>query len=226
MAVAPTLLALLTLASVATAAEPTPLAPTPTVQSAAPAAPVGPAPAGAQPTSLDANSAYDGPLATQQHVSEMNDRLAGVGIGFDMGLWGDRFANGLKVDVPLGTGRLGQFFGVRLRGLVVHDDFEGRFQPVAAGGVELFGRSPVQLGALRVYGAGGLYYGATMNTLSGDAAPELVGGGHFGVEFAANKRQTFSFEVGGQGPISDREFDAGASVMAGTTIYLGKVGGR
>lgn len=164
-------------------------------------------------------------ILSDQDVLDMNDRLGGVGIGFDMGLWGDRYANGLKVDVPLGKGDLGQHFGVRLRGVMVHDDTGDRFTPVAAGGAELFGRGPVLLGVVRVYGGGGLYYGGIVDSQI-ETAPTLIGGGHFGVEVAASKRQTFSFEVGGQGPLTPEEFDAGASVMAGTTVYLGKVGRR
>ncbi len=175
-------------------------------------------------SALAADAPADGPLATEQYIAEVNDRWGGVGIGMDIGLWGDRFGQGFKVDVPFGSGTAGQHFGARGRVLLVHDDFGGQFAPVAAGGVELFGRGPVMLGIVRVYGAGGFYYGTTLNRV--DATPALAGGGHFGVEFAASKRHSFTFEVGGQGPMHPDEIDAGASVMAGTTVYLGRVGGK
>jgi len=160
-----------------------------------------------------------GPLATEEWVRETNARWRGVGIGYDNGLWGSRFAQGLKVDVPLGN-RLGQFLGVRARGTLVHNDANAQFAPVAMGGLELFGRGPVLLGVLRVYGGGGLYYGGPVG---GEAAPAtLAGGGHYGVEFLVSRRASFSFEVGGQGPLHPQEIDAGASVMAGSTVYLGR----
>jgi hypothetical protein len=212
MPITTTALALLSLTQVAAAAPGVPpIAPTPTPAAAAAA---------------QTHPVADYALLSDQDVLDMNDRLAGVGVGFDMGLWGDRYANGLTVSIPFGKGDLGQHFGVRLRGVLVHDDTGDQFTPVAAGGAELFGRGPVLLGVLRVYGGGGLYYGGIVNSPSVDSTPELIGGGHFGVEFAVTKRQTFSFEVGGQGPISPEEFDAGASVMAGWTIYLGKPGRR
>ena len=166
----------------------------------------------------------DGPVATQQYVAEMNDRWSGVGVGVDGGLWGTRYGSSLKVDVPFGNGRLGQAFGARLRGVIVHSDDDGVFSPIGMGGVELFGRTPVILGVLRLYGGGGLYYGEAL--AREDASAGLIGGGHYGMEFAAAPRLAFTLEVGGQGPLHPEEVDAGASVMAGTTVYLGRVRGQ
>lgn len=165
----------------------------------------------------------DGPVATAEYVAEVNDRWGGVGLGFDMGLWGSAFGTSLKADLPLGSGRLGQHLGVRVRGLSVHDEYQGDFTPVVAGGAELFGRGPVMFGAFRVYGGGGFYYGGTLGRAAHVYAPAVVGAGHFGVELAASPRQSFTIEIGGQGPMSPEGTDEGASVMAGTTIYLGRV---
>ena len=57
----------------------------------------------------------DGPVPTAQYIADVNDYWTGVGIGYDNGLWGSRFGQGLKVDVPFGNGRLGRHFGVRLK---------------------------------------------------------------------------------------------------------------
>ena len=165
----------------------------------------------------------DGPELSSAYVAEVNDRWGGVGLGFDMGLWGSRFGTSFKADLPFGSGRVGQHLGMRVRSLSIHDDFEGSFNPVVAGGAELFGRGPVVLGIVRVYGGGGFYYGGTLGRTEHVYAPALVGAGHFGLEVAASPRQSFTFEVGGQGPMSAEGIDEGASVMAGTTLYLGKV---
>lgn len=170
------------------------------------------------------DAAYTDETSRLAPTEVINDRFAGVGVGFDVGLWGDRFGSGVKVDIPAGTGTLGQHFGVRLRGISVHDDTDAGFSPVLAGGAELFGRGPVMLGVVRVYGGGGLYCGGTVDPIeSALTDPALIGGGHFGVEFVHSPRTSFTFEVGGQGPMHADEIDAGASVMAGMTVYLGKV---
>jgi hypothetical protein len=163
----------------------------------------------------------NGPLATQAVVDTVNDHFTGVGIGMDHGLWGTRYGSSLKLDLPFGHGKIGKVFGVRLRSVVVHNDDDGQFSPIGMAGAELFGRTPVFLGLVRLYGGGGFYYGKPL-AIEG-AEPALIGGGHYGMEFAASPRLAFTLEVGGQGPIHPDEVDAGASVMAGTTVYLGRV---
>lgn len=162
-----------------------------------------------------------GPMPTLEQIQDTNDRWSGVGIGYDNGLWGSRFAQGLKVSLPFGSGRVGRHLGLRLRGTFIHDDTGDRFTPVLAGGAELFGRSPVFLGVLRTYGGGGFWYGDTFGR--DDSVASVAGGGHYGVEVIASPRTSFTFEVGGQSPLHPEQVDAGASVMAGTTVYLGRV---
>ena len=89
------------------------------------------------------------------------------------------------------------------------------------GGAELFGRGPVLAGIVRVYGGGGLWYGGPM---VGEGWTGLAGGGHYGIEALVWDRQSFTFEVGGQSGLDGGGRGAGASVMAGTTVYFGALG--
>jgi hypothetical protein len=160
------------------------------------------------------------PELDREHAVRINRNWRGLGIGYDNGLWGSGFAQGVKLDVPFGP-RVGQFLGVRLRGVMVHP--HGGPGPVGFGGAELFGRGPVLAGVVRVYGGGGAWYGGV---LGGDEEATLAGGGHSGVEVLLNPRMSFSFEVGGQSPVDPGARTAGASVMAGSTVYLGGLGRR
>ncbi len=140
-------------------------------------------------------------------------RWDGVGVGYDHGLWGTRFAQSVSVDVPVGPER-GRYSGVRLRAqqLVPVAD-RGAWR--GGGGVELFGRGPVLLGILRVYGGGGVW---THATLDGDLA--WSGGGHYGLEARLSERSTFRFEIGGQGGSDPTA--SGASAVAGMCVWLGR----
>lgn len=158
------------------------------------------------------------PEIDQHYAAVVNRNWRGLGIGYDNGLWGSSYGQGLKLDVPFGP-RLGQFVGVRLRGVMTVSG--GGAEPIGMAGVELFGRTPVYAGLVRLYGGGGLWYGGAFDQ------PELqvAGGGHYGVEVALNPRMSFHFEVGGQSPVDAAGGrDAGASVMGGATIYLGGLG--
>jgi hypothetical protein len=137
------------------------------------------------------------------------------------GLWGSQFGQGLKVDLPFGP-KVGQYMGIRLRGLFVHEETATEFTPVVGGGAEIFGRGPVLMGVVRVYGGGGVYVGEALNLAA--AEPRWTLGGHYGVEVLVSPRNSFTFEVGGQGPLHPDGNDAGASVMAGATFYLGALG--
>src|SRR5688572_6813525 len=97
------------------------------------------------------------PEIDHDYAVRINRNWRGLGIGYDNGLWGSAFAQGVRVDVPFGP-KLGQFFGARLRGIVAHGAAEAA--PAGLGGVELFGRGPVLAGVARVYGGGGAWYGA------------------------------------------------------------------
>jgi len=174
------------------------------------------------------------PILDQEFVERVNRNWRGLGIGYDNGLWGSWFAQGIKVDVPFGP-RVGQFMGVRIRGLVALGDsysvllasyISPHYEPLYLAGGELFGRSPVWGGIVRVSGGGGAYYGSTRFVSTDDEADfdGLVAGGHFGVEAILWERGSFTFEVGGQsGPDGDPR-SSGASVMGGVMVYLGGLG--
>lgn len=170
------------------------------------------------PAALAGGAPELGPRATPEEIEAINRVWRGVGIGYENGLWGSDFAQGISLQVPFGA-KLGQFVGARARVQMSHASDElGEWSPLYRGGLELFGRGPVLLGILRVYGGGGVYMG-----IPADNAPDpvITGGGHYGVEFACAKKVSFSFEVGGQGPTHEGA-GAGASVMAGSTVYFGK----
>jgi len=167
-----------------------------------------------------------GQLATPAQLDRINRIWRGVGVGFDMGFWGQaHFAQSLKVDIPFGW-RVGQFFGVRVRGVMVYSDADAGLDsvrdPVFDSGRELFGRSPVLLGLLRVYGGGGAWVGARLHPTNVGRTWKVGGGGHFGVEFALASRASLQIEIGGQAPGHALGYDAGASVMAGVMVYLGR----
>jgi hypothetical protein len=167
-----------------------------------------------------------GPLPTPAHLDRMNRIWRGVGIGVDMGLWGQaHFAQSLKIDIPFGW-RIGQFFGIRTRGIMAYTDSDPGLDtvgdPVFNGGIELFGRGPVLLGILRVYGGGGAWIGARLRPTDVGRSWNVGGGGHFGVEFVLAPRASLQFELGGQAPGHALGYDAGASVMSGVMIYTGR----
>ncbi|HZO14952.1 MAG TPA: hypothetical protein VFB62_16870, partial [Polyangiaceae bacterium] len=108
-----------------------------------------------------AAAAFDGelvtdPLPSADYAREVNSHARGLGIGIDMGFWGSGFAQGLHLDIPMPV--IGQFFGVRARGLVAWGPFDApEIDPAVLGGVEVFGRSPVVFGLARIYGGGGFH---------------------------------------------------------------------
>jgi hypothetical protein len=153
------------------------------------------------------------------YVTRVNRNLRGLGLGYDNGLWGGDFAQGVKIDVPFGP-RLGQFVGARLRGVMTHPS-SVEDGPIGMAGLELFGRGPVMAGLVRVYGGGGAWYGGTLGS---SEEPALAFGGHYGLEALLTPRMTFAIEIGGQSPVDGGGRSAGASVMGGATFYLGGLG--
>lgn len=162
-----------------------------------------------------------GPMLTREHVVAMNRRARGVGLGYDNGLWGRGFAQGIKIDVPFGK-RVGQFFGLRVRTAFVHS-LDGPYDPVINTGLEAFGRGPVIYGVVRAYGGGGAWIGIRPVPTSDGGTWAITGGGHFGFEVFYTPRSSFTFEVGGQGSGHHLDMDAGASVLAGIVLYLGDI---
>lgn len=161
------------------------------------------------------------PVLTRDYAIEVNRRARGLGIGFRQGLWGQGFGQSLHLDVPFGR-RVGQFFGARLTGTVVHGEAADRYDPVAFGSVELFGRSPVLGGLIRIYGGGGVMMGGRLHPRIDGRRYGIAGGGHMGIEAFAAPRVSFSIEVGGQGPVHALGIDGGASVMGGMSFWFGR----
>lgn len=166
------------------------------------------------------------PVLDKDYSVAVNRRARGVGLGFSQGLWGRGFGQSLRVDVPFGR-RVGQFFGLRAHGTVVHGksprvDGTDRWDGVVLGGLELFGRSAVMGGVVRAYGGGGVYAGGRPQPTATGAQFGLTGGGHMGVEVFVTPRNAFSIEVGAQGPVHALGLDAGARVVGGWSIYFGR----
>lgn len=160
------------------------------------------------------------PVADAAYSQAVNRSARGLGLGIHQGLYGSAFAQRLHLDVPFGR-RVGQFFGLRVQGTVGYN-VRGAFDPVAFGGVELFGRSPVMGGLVRIYGGGGVFVGGRFAPRVEGARLGVAGGGHMGIEAFATPRMSFSVEVGGQAPVHALGLDAGASVMGGINLYFGR----
>jgi hypothetical protein len=163
------------------------------------------------------------PVLDQAYSTRVNRRARGLGFGLRQGLWGPgNFAQSLHLDIPFGR-VIGQFFGMRVHATFVHPphDTPG-WDPTLFGGVELFGRSPVIGGVVRIYGGGGLFVGGRPLPTSLGRHWGISGGGHMGIEAFAAPMMSFSVEVGGQGNVHALGYDAGPSVMGGINFYFGR----
>jgi hypothetical protein len=182
-------------------------------------------PAPAVPEAARESPADERPLGSfsDDQIRWVQNRWSGVGVGYDNGLWGSHYGQTLKLSIPFGR-KLGRFFGLRVRGGIVHydDPVRDRYDPVLNVGGELFGRSPVWAGVLRVYGGGGLWAGIRPNPSSEGSQVALGGGGHFGLEAFAAPFMSFTFEVGGQAPGHSLGIDSGGSAMGGLMFYFGR----
>jgi hypothetical protein len=152
---------------------------------------------------------------------DVNRRARGLGLGMRQGLWGRSFAQALHLDVPFGR-RVGQFFGLRLQGIIVHAGEGHRYDGVVMGGLELFGRSPVMGGVVRLYGGGGVWAGGRIAPTSEGRTWGVAGGGHLGIEAFAAPSLAFAVEIGGQSPVHALGYDGGPSVMGGIHVYFGR----
>jgi len=160
------------------------------------------------------------PVADAAYSQAVNRSARGLGFGIDQGIYGGAFGQRLHLDVPFGR-RVGQFFGLRVQGTVAYN-VRGAFDPVAMGGLELFGRSPVMGGIVRVYGGGGVFVGGRFAPGVEGRRFGIAGGGHMGIEAFAMPRMSFSVEIGGQAPVHALGLDAGASVLGGINFYFGR----
>jgi hypothetical protein len=161
------------------------------------------------------------PVADQEYSLKVNRAARGVGFGYANGLWGRGFAQRLHLDIPFGR-RIGQFFGLRLQGTFVHSGVDDRYDPVAFGGLELFGRSPVIAGIVRMYGGGGVFAGGRPLPNDEGRPWGVGGGGHLGIEAFISPRMAFAVEVGGQSHVHSLGLDSGASVMGLVNFYFGR----
>ncbi len=150
-----------------------------------------------------------GPLPTEEYIRDVNAAARRTSIGITNGMWGSAWGSDVHVDVPFGP-RVGQFYGARIRAIVV----DTSVNPAVAPGLELFGRSPVMMGVLRMYGGGGVH--VWIDTVTGDVLPG--GGGHMGFEGFVSPNMAFLMEIGGQG--SDLVGIGGASFLTGIHFYL------
>jgi hypothetical protein len=133
-----------------------------------------------------------------------------VGFGFEEGLWGMSWGQGLRVIVPFTAN-----FHVTLRGLYLMDvDSDDLYTASAGGRIDFIGRSDVYFNVLRLYGGGGVQVFAPVANTAGREA-QVGGGGQFGFEFFCSPHYSFFLEVGGQGG-SPRP---GATVFAGINLY-------
>jgi hypothetical protein len=132
----------------------------------------------------------------------------GPGIGYDLGLWGQGFGQGLRLKVPVSRN-----WGLNLRGIMAVADDPARWS--AGGRLELYGQSPVYLNLIRIYGGGGIQL---FHQFKGDHKGEtrLGGGGQWGFEFFMSPHLGFFIEVGGNG---NAHLVSGATVLSGITIY-------
>ena len=154
----------------------------------------------------------------ESYVAAVNRRALGVGLGLDQGYWGTGFGQALRIDVPFH-----RHFGMRARGILAHGPIEvdHDWDPALFGALEIYGRGPVMLGLARMYGGGGIHIGGRPNPQDDQGSFGIGGGGHLGIEMFLNPGYSFSVEIGGQAPVHELAYDAGASVMGGMTVYIG-----
>jgi hypothetical protein len=179
-----------------------------------------PSAAAAQEEEGEIGDLVPGPPATEAYAREVNSQARGLGIGIDQGFWGSGFAQGIHLDIPFPV--IGQFVGVRARGLVAWGPFDAtEVDPALFGGVEFFGRSPVVFGLARIYGGGGVHIGGRPHPTTDTDTFGVSGGGHLGVEVFGTPWMAYAVEVGGQGNVHGDGIDAGASIMGAVRFYVG-----
>ncbi|MCC7380951.1 MAG: hypothetical protein IT384_03930 [Deltaproteobacteria bacterium] len=137
----------------------------------------------------------------------------GVGVAYDNGSWGGEWMQGVRLNVPFG-----EHWGADARGLMLLGSDPSFGDRVDFGGrLELYGRSPVFLNLVRLYGGGGISVMAPVHGVS-DPKATVGGGGYFGFEFFLNHRLSWILEVGGNSGSQDA-FGSGATITAGLKLY-------
>lgn len=180
----------------------------------------------AAPAAADEQRGYEegeyGPVPGPEYTAAVNEQAKRVCLSYQNGLWGSKFAQALRIDLPFGP-KLGRYLGADVRGLFVHTDGDPTldYDPLIGLDVGFFGRGPVLFGVIRLYGGGGLIVGIRPGSGVTDRV-KISGGGHLGVEFFASPYQSFAIEIGGQGPGHATGEDGGASVMGIMNVYPGR----
>lgn len=135
----------------------------------------------------------------------------GVGIGIAQGLWSSNFVQEVRFKIPVT-----EFFGVTVKGLMLHDNGFVDYHLDGGGRLELYGTSPIIAGFARMYGGGGVHV-LTKIGGPGNEDAHLGGGGQFGFEFFLNPSLSWVLEVGGGSGIDGRA--TGGTAIAGMHVY-------
>jgi hypothetical protein len=137
----------------------------------------------------------------------------GVAFGYDNGIWGNQFEQGVRVRLPIA-----RHWAVLARGIVLHAVGTAMepYRMGAGGRLEIIGFSDVLHGFARMYGGGGVQ---VLGTVTGASTPlGVAGGGEFGAEMFVTPKLAFYFEIGGTGGAKDG-FGAGGTAIAGLHAY-------
>jgi len=155
------------------------------------------------------------PASSEGYAEWAEKPTVGDGIAFtyENGLWGEAFAQGIRVKIPFH-----RHWSVVVRPLVLHRvGSSNNYRADVGGRLELVGASPLFLNFARIYGGGGLQ---VFYSVKGEPNPKVSfgGGGHFGFEFFGARTYSFFAEIGGQSG-AQGGFGTGATVMAGVNWY-------
>lgn len=141
----------------------------------------------------------------------------GVALGYENGLWGSNFAQGVRLRIPFSPR-----WGLMVKGVLTHptDHHHNIMAHYGGGRLELFGVSNPIGGFARVYGGGGLVVTTKVLGTGGTTDVHYGLGGYFGFEAFMTRHTSFILEVGGS-TNSDGTV-AGATVLAGLQWYFGR----
>lgn len=150
-------------------------------------------------------------------IEEKLEPGPGVAVGYENGLWGANFAQGLRLRVPF-TPR----FGLMVKAVLAHPTSHEHNMMAHYGGgrLELWGASRPLADLFRVYGGGGLVVTTKVLGMAVDKEVHWGLGGHFGLEVFMTRHAAFFIEIGGSTNADGTV--AGATAMAGLQWYFGR----
>jgi hypothetical protein len=135
----------------------------------------------------------------------------GLALGFDNGVFGRAYEQGLRIRIPI----LGHYaFG--LRGVSAFGDRSGELAWYLGGRAELIGHTPVFLNLVRLYGGGGPEVLTRVHGTGGGDQTLIGGGGQFGFEFFLHPKMSFFVEIGGR---ARDDVTRGGTAIAGMMLY-------